>query len=907
MQSESYTSVEQVMKHIRDGKYVIMSCTAHQAYIGREASLNRGTPVVLDSGGWTSCHSSLAVELNGYNRATFTTIYVYTVGKLPGSIDINGCLDGIQSSTLGSQGTFDVYINNNCEANDVNDFNKSYSSDVSYFITDIKANPGYDYLGFTSGSDRGTISAGNKIVVQLNFATQGHLYVEGKLDGISDSSIENYGTFDVYINGQLDASNCTVYNKKWPKGTTYEVKNIQAEAGKNYSGQTSFTGTITSKTESKVTLPFTTDGTATPEWQTGKVVPGNLILDTLDIEYKHHYEKVSTTSPGTGWVQAGVHRTYYQNSGSVEEYPYEKATSDAYVYVGGYYYHWCGSNNDCNYQKTPGKYETYHGNNSLDAFDVVKVGVDTNNAQVNWYSLKWKAGQVYSGAATCATNQTSSWYRMYQYQPRKLITEYLWTKDTDWTSAYDSSATSYSVRWRLKDGVPTEYKGLELKFVVDGESVASLDGIASLDVYINGEMKAENATSFRSFFPGSFGYEIQLTSVADNKLYKRIEGGELFGTVEEELKTLTLYFDTGVQAEEDWKEIPDELLPYIDEHTEVEYRHTYTQTGRTSPGDGWTMIQQGAVQYENSGAPYESDNELTTSATRALVGYYYFHWCNYGEVANYYQKDYLPVRHAISMDLMSHFSAVEKGTDGDGSGRKYYYLTHLDGEYAGSTAKCSTNGAVVYYRGAVYQDKVAYRINTYQKIGDWTTVLDTTATSVEYRVRLKQYPVKFDAAGGTFDVAQLTKYSGKDLILPTEVPTRDLHEFVAWNTSPDGTGTAYLPGVAYTADEAVTLYARWREIDTLALPASLSVIEEEAFAGVSAAIIYVPSSCMEIQSRAFADCSSLQRIYISAATESIALDAFDGCTNLTVYAPTGSVAIKVAKYNDLFYVETDAP
>ncbi len=157
----------------------------------------------------------------------------------------------------------------------------------------------------------------------------------------------------------------------------------------------------------------------------------------------------------------------------------------------------------------------------------------------------------------------------------------------------------------------------------------------------------------------------------------------MIGTVEQEDKTLTLYFETGVQAGEEWKEITADMLPYVDESAEIEYKHIYIQEGRTSPGDGWVLEKEGAVQYENDGAAFESETERATSATLAPVGYYYFHYCNGGETANYYPKDYLPIKHKISLSDMSHFSVQEKGTDGDGSGRKYYYLTHLDGEWAG--------------------------------------------------------------------------------------------------------------------------------------------------------------------------------------------------------------------------------
>jgi hypothetical protein len=83
----------------------------------------------------------------------------------------------------------------------------------------------------------------------------------------------------------------------------------------------------------------------------------------------------------------------------------------------------------------------------------------------------------------------------------------------------------------------------------------------------------------------------------------------------------------------------------------------------------------------------------------------------------------------------------------------------------------------------------------------------------------------------------------------------------------------------------------------------LTTIEEEAFSGISAVIIRVPTNCTEIQSRAFLNCADLRIIYIPKTTTKIALDAFDGCLNLTIHAPAGSVAIKVAKYNSIPYME----
>ena len=85
------------------------------------------------------------------------------------------------------------------------------------------------------------------------------LGLKGYLDGESTSSISNYGTVDVYINGTIDEKGVSYYSKSWPTGTKYEIKNIKAVEGNVYSGvhAGSVSGTIgTSKVE--VSLSFVT-------------------------------------------------------------------------------------------------------------------------------------------------------------------------------------------------------------------------------------------------------------------------------------------------------------------------------------------------------------------------------------------------------------------------------------------------------------------------------------------------------------------------------------------------------------------------------------------------------------------------------------------------------------------------
>lgn len=77
---------------------------------------------------------------------------------------------------------------------------------------------------------------------------------------------------------------------------------------------------------------------------------------------------------------------------------------------------------------------------------------------------------------------------------------------------------------------------------------------------------------------------------------------------------------------------------------------------------------------------------------------------------------------------------------------------------------------------------------------------------------------------------------------------------------------------------------------TLNIPAAMQIISEEAFSGVDAEVIILPSGCTTIESRAFADCLNLRTVVIEEATTSIADDAFDGVNELTIQTPAGSYA-----------------
>ena len=72
------------------------------------------------------------------------------------------------------------------------------------------------------------------------------LDVNGLLDGEKSGWIDNYGTFDVYINGERVADNVSDYCRSHPYGTTFTITDIHALKGHTFDGvaEGSLSGTI---------------------------------------------------------------------------------------------------------------------------------------------------------------------------------------------------------------------------------------------------------------------------------------------------------------------------------------------------------------------------------------------------------------------------------------------------------------------------------------------------------------------------------------------------------------------------------------------------------------------------------------------------------------------------------------
>ena len=86
------------------------------------------------------------------------------------------------------------------------------------------------------------------------------------------------------------------------------------------------------------------------------------------------------------------------------------------------------------------------------------------------------------------------------------------------------------------------------------------------------------------------------------------------------------------------------------------------------------------------------------------------------------------------------------------------------------------------------------------------------------------------------------------------------------------------------------------------LPTNLETIEESAFENCSFTAVKLPDGVQQIDTGAFANCTSLQEIYIPQQTRQIADDAFTGCQGLTIVGVKGSYAESYAIEKEFFFM-----
>ncbi len=109
----------QIMSYINDGYYVILGCTAHHAYVGRNASLNAGTPIIYDSWSGYSYNTATVQNYTSYTLVNFSYAWLFNTGEakettLPPDtvrvIPVTGNADTVTETSAILRGSFTTTI-----------------------------------------------------------------------------------------------------------------------------------------------------------------------------------------------------------------------------------------------------------------------------------------------------------------------------------------------------------------------------------------------------------------------------------------------------------------------------------------------------------------------------------------------------------------------------------------------------------------------------------------------------------------------------------------------------------------------------------------------------------------------------------------------------------------------------
>lgn len=118
----------------------------------------------------------------------------YVIEALPSyTLDVGTYIDGVKND-IGGEVTFDMYLNNELNQDNVTDWCLAVTHGTTYSISDIKSNAGYKYNGVHSGSLSGTVTSTTKVYLSASTRTYTLRYdANGGGGGSIDSQSVNWG------------------------------------------------------------------------------------------------------------------------------------------------------------------------------------------------------------------------------------------------------------------------------------------------------------------------------------------------------------------------------------------------------------------------------------------------------------------------------------------------------------------------------------------------------------------------------------------------------------------------------------------------------------------------------------------------------------------------------------------
>ena len=768
---------------------------------------------------------------NNYRyRGTKLTL---TYKKPQRTLDVNGRLDGSDSSGTTGYGTFDVYLNGSCVANDVTDFYKTDIADgTSYEINDIKATNGKVYNGVYSGSASGSMCGNRSVYLKFDAPTY-YLDINGELDGTWQGNLDGLGSCDVYVNGTCVGDDITDFWTQYPAGTKWEIRDIKTASGKKYRGITpGLSGTIGSSTAS-VVLQYTSGSTLSID-PNGGTYKGSSGVTT-----------VNNLSPGATITVDSPTRPGYKFGG------YEKSNESYQSYasntgwttshggnVGTYSRSYDGS---ITYNEAPdgGYYRTNH----------VWRGIDSatdNYNHISFPTYTAQAGHTYkiSGEVWISERPSGGSFALSFYHGDSSndwkhcmwgISEGRTDKWVKFSIERTFDTTTNDARFEiwtsnlkgLTGNISFWLQGLKITDETTGNDVSMTKiAMGDSDIKLTARWIPLHSTLSYDAQGGSLG-SVKSTDNPNN--YKIVDNGAYF--IQSGLNT-SRYLHQRTNGQLNLDNATD-VLTWNGHSSDLKQTLWTFERYKNTPYyyiinnfNGKAMNLSGDGPDDLSGKPIELWKQYDANNEDNSDFLWYFKDTGDGYV-NIYNKmtnkalditngedadgvvlqQYAPNGTASQKFKLVNYSRVYFPT------REKYANNNIYINSATPVKKgckflgwsTSANGDVVYQPGAEYKnDQNGGTVTLYAK---WTTWKHTVTYDKNVPANSKKTDVK-NMPGNQ------TKIYDQNLTLQSNVPTRIGYTFVKWTTNKDGTGTAYQPGSQYSYNRdsdggTVTLYAVW--------------------------------------------------------------------------------------------------
>lgn len=812
---------------------------AHYNYSGRDYDIpSLGTPIRFNTDTYSAANNGsqtldttgtvhsdtpeaggINVQINTgmfgvrtYNNYRYRgTKLTLTYKKPQRTLDVNGRLDGSDSGGTTEYGTFDVYLNGSCVANDVTDFYKTDIADgTSYEIKDIKATNGKVYNGVYSGSASGSMCGYRSVYLKFDTPTY-YLDVNGELDGVWQGNLDGLGSCDVYINGTCVGDDIPDFWQAYPAGTKWEIRDIKTASGKKYRGITpGLSGTIGSSTAS-VVLQYTSGSTLSID-PNGGTYKGSTGISTIN-----------NAAPGSLWTIDAPTRPGYKFAGyKIDGSATWFGSNNGLTYshgenVGSYsrnYY----DDVDRNEKPEGGGYRTWH----------MWTGIDSATDNYNCISFPTytaEAGHTYeiSGEVWISERPSGGDFRLnfYHGDSSNDWKHCMWGISEGWTGKWVKFSMKRTFDTTTSDARfeiwTSDLKGLTGNVSFWLQNLKITDTTTGNDIPMTKvQMADDDVTLTARWIPlhHTLSYDANGGSLAsvgssDNPNgYKIIDNGEYF--IQSGLNSSRYLHDYDCSTENGAKVC------------------TFQGCGADAKQSIWTFERYKNTPY------YYIINKYNGKALKAvgegkdvemssqIAADDKFLWYLDYEVED---DEQVYIVNKESNNVLE----IPNGNDGDN------VIIQLNewNEESNERFKLVSSTQLNYPSRQKYTDSAVY-INSSEPVKKgytfkgWNTQSDGKGTMYQpgdnyytdqdenvtlyAQWEVMQHDVHYDANGGSGAPADQTKTYGKDLTLSSTKPTRGGHTFLSWNTKADGTGDTYQPGATYTHDQdggTVTLYAQW--------------------------------------------------------------------------------------------------